>query len=46
MAVLDLFIVNVAFRGIQASFPGSAMSDLSRVLNTYTIWPRRRAPPR
>ena len=37
MAVLDLFIVNVAFRGIKESFPDSSLSDLSWVLNAYTI---------
>jgi EmrB/QacA subfamily drug resistance transporter len=37
MAVLDLFIVNVAFRDIEASFPDSSLSDQSWVLNSYTI---------
>ena len=37
MASLDLFIVNVAFDDIRASFPGSSLSDLSWVLSAYAI---------
>ncbi|MBO2445606.1 MFS transporter [Actinomadura barringtoniae] len=37
MAGLDLFIVNVAFDDIGRDFPGASLSDLSWVLNGYTI---------
>ena len=37
MAMLDVFVVNVAFTDIGASFPGSALSSLSWVLNAYAI---------
>lgn len=37
MAMLDVFVVNVAFTDIGASFAGSSLSDLSWVLNAYTI---------
>lgn len=37
MALLDVFVVNVAFTAIGASFSGSDLSDLSWVLNGYTI---------
>ncbi|WP_431902916.1 MFS transporter [Amycolatopsis thermoflava] len=37
MAMLDVFVVNVAFTGIGASFAGSSLADLSWVLNAYTI---------
>ncbi|WP_209440751.1 DHA2 family efflux MFS transporter permease subunit [Amycolatopsis thermoflava] len=37
MATLDVFVVNVAFTGIGASFAGSSLADLSWVLNAYTI---------
>ncbi|MEU0508784.1 DHA2 family efflux MFS transporter permease subunit [Amycolatopsis sp. NPDC006125] len=37
MAMLDVFVVNVAFTDIGASFAGSSLADLSWVLNAYTI---------
>ncbi|MBO9531916.1 MAG: DHA2 family efflux MFS transporter permease subunit [Solirubrobacteraceae bacterium] len=37
MASLDLFIVNVAFPDIAASFSGSSLGGLSWVLNAYAI---------
>src|SRR6201996_124909 len=37
MANLDVFIVNVAFDKIAASFPGSSISDASWVLSAYAI---------
>ena len=37
MATLDLFIVNVAFDDIGRDFAGATRSDLSWVLNGYTI---------
>ncbi|MFD0686160.1 MFS transporter [Actinomadura fibrosa] len=37
MAMLDVFVVNVAFTDIGADFPGSSLPDLSWVLNAYTI---------
>ncbi len=37
MASLDLFIVNIAFPGIAADFPGHSLSGLSWVLNAYAI---------
>ncbi|MFB8007267.1 MFS transporter [Nocardia sp. NPDC056000] len=37
MAMLDTFIVNVAFTAIGDGFPGSSLADLSWVLNAYTI---------
>ncbi|RKS74436.1 EmrB/QacA subfamily drug resistance transporter [Actinomadura pelletieri DSM 43383] len=37
MAMLDVFVVNVAFTDIGRSFPGSSLPDLSWVLNAYTI---------
>jgi EmrB/QacA subfamily drug resistance transporter len=37
MAQLDLFIVNVAVPTMSRSFDGAALSDLSWVLNAYTI---------
>jgi EmrB/QacA subfamily drug resistance transporter len=37
MAVLDVTIVNIAFPGIARSFPDTSLSDLSWVLNGYTI---------
>ncbi|WP_214322834.1 DHA2 family efflux MFS transporter permease subunit [Nonomuraea sediminis] len=37
MAMLDVFVVNVAFTDIGASFHGSSLADLSWVLNAYTI---------
>ena len=37
MVSLDLFIVNIAFPDIQASFPGTSLSDLSWTLNAYAI---------
>ncbi|MBS2533629.1 MFS transporter [Catenulispora sp. NF23] len=36
MAMLDVFVVNVAFKGIGAEF-GARLADLSWVLNAYTI---------
>lgn len=37
MAQLDLFIVNIAFPAIHASFPGNSTASLSWVLNAYAI---------
>ncbi len=37
MAMLDVFVVNVAFTDIGVSFPGSSLPDLSWILNAYTI---------
>ncbi|MCU1642338.1 MAG: transporter [Nocardia sp.] len=37
MAMLDVFVVNVAFTAIGRGYPGSSLSDLSWVLNGYTI---------
>ena len=37
VASLDLFIVNVAFPDIAADFDGTELSELSWVLNAYTI---------
>ena len=37
MASLDLFIVNIAFTDIQASFGGTSMGTLSWVLSAYAI---------
>jgi EmrB/QacA subfamily drug resistance transporter len=37
MASLDLFIVNIAFPGLQRDFSGTSLSDLSWVLNAYAI---------
>ena len=37
MASLDVFIVNVAFDDIGIDFPAAGISDLSWVLNAYTI---------
>lgn len=37
MASLDLFIVNVAFPDISRDFRGASLSDLSWVLNGYTV---------
>ncbi len=37
LAVLDLFIVNVAFPSIGADFDGTSVSGLSWILNAYTI---------
>src|SRR5215470_10608835 len=37
LALLDLFIVNIAFPSIQAGFDGASISDVSWVLNAYAI---------
>ncbi|HEX4033113.1 MAG TPA: MFS transporter [Solirubrobacteraceae bacterium] len=37
MSSLDLFIVNIAFPAIERSYHASSLSDLSWVLNAYTI---------
>ncbi len=37
MAMLDVFVVNVAFNSIDAEYPGSSLANLSWVLNAYTI---------
>jgi NTE family protein len=37
MSFLDVTIVNIAFPDISASFPGSSLSQLSWILNAYTI---------
>ena len=37
MAMVDVFIVNVAFRQIGAEFPQASFADLSWILNGYTI---------
>ncbi|WP_131738498.1 MFS transporter [Actinomadura roseirufa] len=36
-AMLDVFVVNVAFAAIGRSFPGSSLPDLSWILNSYAI---------
>jgi EmrB/QacA subfamily drug resistance transporter len=37
MSFLDVTIVNIAFPDIRASFPDSSLSELSWILNAYTI---------
>jgi EmrB/QacA subfamily drug resistance transporter len=37
LALLDLFIVNIAFPAIQAGFDGASLSDVSWVLSAYAI---------
>src|SRR4029450_3721044 len=37
MSFLDVTIVNIAFPDIRASFPGSSLSQLSWILNAYSI---------
>src|SRR5690242_9720740 len=37
VATLDLFIVNIAFPAISASFPDSDFSHMSWILNSYTV---------
>jgi len=37
MAMIDVFIVNVAFRQIGTEFPQASFADLSWILNGYTI---------
>jgi EmrB/QacA subfamily drug resistance transporter len=37
LAVLDLFIVNIAFPAIQSSFPLTSLSSLSWILSAYAI---------
>src|SRR5271166_5438882 len=37
LSSLDLFIVNIAFPSISASFHGESLSSLSWVLSAYTI---------
>src|SRR4051794_8710882 len=37
MSFLDVTIVNIAFPDIRASFPDSSLSDLSWILNAYSI---------
>ncbi|TCO62118.1 MFS transporter [Actinocrispum wychmicini] len=37
MAMLDVFVVNVAFTAIGEGYAGSSLSDLSWILNGYTI---------
>ncbi|TLF82519.1 MFS transporter [Nocardia cyriacigeorgica] len=37
MAMLDVFVVNVAFTEIVASYPDSSLADVSWVLNAYAI---------
>lgn len=37
ISTLDLFIVNIAFPNIRSDFSGSSLSELSWVLNAYTI---------
>lgn len=37
MAMIDVFIVNVAFRQIGTEFPEASFADLSWILNGYTI---------
>ena len=37
ISVLDMFIVNIAFPDILRDFEGSSISELSWVLNAYTI---------
>jgi EmrB/QacA subfamily drug resistance transporter len=37
LAILDLFIVNIAFPAIRRSFPSASLSDLSWILSAYAI---------
>ena len=37
MAMVDVFVVNVAFTAIGQDYAGSSLSDISWVLNAYTI---------
>ncbi len=37
LATLDLFIVNIAFPSISAAFPGTDFSQMSWILNGYTV---------
>lgn len=37
MAMLDVFVVNIAFTAIGAGYGGASLADLSWVLNGYTI---------
>ena len=37
LAILDLFIVNIAFPAIRSSFPSASLSDLSWILSAYAI---------
>src|SRR4051794_11348236 len=37
MSFLDVTIVNIAFPDMRASFPDSSLSDLSWILNAYSI---------
>jgi EmrB/QacA subfamily drug resistance transporter len=37
LSVLDLFIVNIAFPDIQASFPSASLASLSWILSAYAI---------
>jgi EmrB/QacA subfamily drug resistance transporter len=37
LAILDLFIVNIAFPDIRRSFPTASLSDLSWILSAYAI---------
>ena len=37
LATLDLFIVNIAFPAISAAFPGTDFSQMSWILNGYTV---------
>ncbi|MBH0775004.1 MFS transporter [Nocardia bovistercoris] len=37
IAMLDVFVVNVAFTSIGASYPGRSLADVSWVLNGYAI---------
>ena len=37
MAMLDVFVVNIAFTAIGADYRGASLADLSWVLNGYTI---------
>lgn len=37
MAQLDLYVVNVALPAMGASYPGASLTDLSWVLNAYTV---------
>lgn len=37
LSSLDLFIVNIAFPDIRASFPGTDLGQLSWILNGYTV---------
>ncbi|MBL1074682.1 MFS transporter [Nocardia sp. 2] len=36
-AMLDVFVVNIAFTAIGAAYTGSSLADLSWILNAYTI---------